>query len=153
MEPTYHKPGPASDLLYEGKLDAFFVVGGVPVSVVADLAARLPISLMPISGMAGEELRSFHPFFEEAVVQAGSYLNVGHAVSVGINTQWVISADADANFVYALTKALWHEQSRTMFENGHAEGKHIRLESALDRIAIPLHAGAARFYAEIGLHR
>jgi TRAP transporter TAXI family solute receptor len=151
--PSYHKPGPASDLLYEGDLDAFFVVGGVPVSAIADLAERLPILLVPISGMAGEELKSFYPFFTEAVIQAGSYLNVGHAVSVGINTQWVASADADADFVYALTKALWHERSRALFERGHAEGRSIRLESALDRIAIPLHDGSARFYAEIGLHR
>ncbi len=153
IEASYRKPGPASDLLHDGELDAFFVVGGMPVSVISDLAERLPIGLVPIGGTTGEELKSFYPFFTDAVIEAGSYLNTGHAASLGINTQWIVSATADPDFVYALTKALWHERNRALFDNGHPEGKRIRLETALDRIAIPLHPGAARYYAEFGMRR
>ena len=151
--PFYEKPGPASDLLYEGAIDAFFVVGGVPVNTIADLAERLPIRLLPISGTVGEEIKSFYPFFSAAAIEAGRYANVGHTETVGISTQWIVSAEAEEEFIYQLTSAIWHERSRALFDNGHPEGKNIRLESALDRIAIPLHPGARRYYEEHGLRR
>ena len=36
---------------------------------------------------------------------------------------------------------------------GHAKGKAIRKETALQGLGIPLHDGAARFYKEAGLLR
>ena len=39
-------------------------------------------------------------------------------------------------------------------DNGHAKGKVITVETALDGVAgigVPLHAGAERFYREMGL--
>ncbi len=50
IEPFYLRPGPASDRLFDGDIDAFFMVGGVPVGTIVDLAARLPIRLLPITG-------------------------------------------------------------------------------------------------------
>lgn len=153
VEPLYLKPAPASDLLVDGEIDGFFVVGGVPASVIGDVARRIPISLIPINGTTGEELKSFYPFFSQADVPAGSYPDVGYVESVGINTQWIISDRADPDFVYNLTKSLWHERSQSLFDNGHPEGRRIRLDTALQRIAIPLHSGAARFYAEEGVEK
>ena len=153
VEAQYLKPGPASDLLVDGEIDGFFVVGGVPAPAIGDVARRVPISLIPINGTTGEELKSFYPFFTQADVPAGSYPNVGHVESVGINTQWIISDRADPDFVYDLTRALWHERSQTLFDNGHPEGRRIRLDTALQRIAIPLHSGAARFYEEQGVEK
>jgi hypothetical protein len=34
---------------------------------------------------------------------------------------------------------------------GHAKGSDITLESALDGVGVPLHAGAERFYREAGM--
>lgn len=153
MEPSYHKPGPASALLRDRELDAVFVVGGVPVSAILDVAGKLSVRLLSITGTTAEELKTFYPFFTEAVIEAGRYPNVGYTTSLGISTQLIVSAEADADLVYAVTRALWHERSRALFENGHPEARDIVLERALEHIAIPLHEGAARFYAEVGLRR
>jgi TRAP transporter TAXI family solute receptor len=153
FEPIYEMPGPSSDLLADGAIDAFLVVGGVPVSTIIDLSERVPIQLLPINGTVGEEIKSFHPFFSEAVINAGEYTNVGHTVTVGLSTQWIISAEADEELVYQLTKAMWHERSLALYQDGHAEGQKISLETALDYVAIPLHPGAARFYKEQGIER
>ena len=148
FEPFNHKPGPAADLLESGGLDAFFVIGAVPVSAISALVERVPIRLLEIAGTAGEEIRTFYPFLADAAIRGGAYTNVGHTVSAGISTQWIISDESDEDFVYALTEALWHEKSRSLFEKGHPEGKNILLERALNGIAIPVHPGAARYYAE-----
>jgi NMT1 family protein len=41
--------------------------------------------------------------------------------------------------------------TRKLLDSGHAKGRAIRLESALQGLGIPLHAGAQKFYAEKGL--
>jgi TRAP transporter TAXI family solute receptor len=153
IEPVFEKPGQASDLLSEGEIDALFVVGGVPVATITDLAERVPIQLLPISGTVGEEIKSFQPFFSEAVINAGEYSNVGHTETVGLSTQWIVAAEADEELVYELTKAMWHERNLAHYQDGHPEGRRISLETALQRIAIPLHPGAARFYEEQGIER
>ena len=153
IEANYYPPGQASDLFEAGELDAFFVLGGLPDTVVSDLAARVSLRFLPINGTAREDLTSFYPFFKSARIDSGVYPNVGFTPTVGINTQWIISADADEALVYGLTEALWHERNRMLLEAGHAEGKEIMLESALEHIAIPLHPGAKRFYEEQGLER
>ena len=153
FEPAYHEPGPASDLLQNGEIDAFIVVGGVPVVAVADLAQRLPIRLLPMSETTAEELVAFNPFLTNGTIQSGIYQGVGQTRSIGISTQWIVGAQADAEFVFELTEALWHEQNRPLFDSGPPEARAIDRKQALKGIAIPLHPGAARYYKEQGIQR
>jgi hypothetical protein len=48
-----------------------------------------------------------------------------------------------------MTKALW--ENTDILAQTHAKGKDITLETALDGIGIPLHAGAELYYKEVGL--
>ena len=61
------------------------------------------------------------------------------------------AATIDEEVVYQITAALWHDNARHLLDEGHAKGKDIRLGTALDGIAVPLHPGAERYYREIGL--
>ena len=56
-----------------------------------------------------------------------------------------------ADTVYQMTRALWHENTRRLLDNGHPKGKLIQITSALDRLVVPLHPGARRYYAEVGM--
>jgi TRAP-type uncharacterized transport system substrate-binding protein len=47
---------------------------------------------------------------------------------------------------------LWHENARVLLDNGHAKGRMITLQTALDGLAVPLHPGAERYYREVGLY-
>ena len=65
-----------------------------------------------------------------------------------------MSSDLDEELVYGITKALWNDNTRRLLDSGHAKGKQIRLETALDGViglGVPLHAGAERFYKEAGM--
>ena len=64
------------------------------------------------------------------------------------------AAVAGYALVYGITKALWNDNTRTLLDNGHAKGKQITLDTALDgvlNLGVPLHPGAERFYREQGL--
>ena len=153
FDPHYLKPGPASDHLLEGKIDAFFVVAGVPSAAVNNLARTARLRLLPIDGTIGEEIESFYPFFFPAVIRSGVYRNVGFTKTVKVSTQWITSTKVDEELIYAVTKSLWHEKNQSLLRDGHPEGEHIRLDTALEQVAIPLHPGAARFYEEMGITR
>ena len=59
----------------------------------------------------------------------------------------------DPELLYEITKSLWSDKTRAALDAGHAKGKVIRKETALAGLAIPLHAGADKFYKEAGLAR
>ena len=62
--------------------------------------------------------------------------------------------DLEETLVYEITRAMWNPRTRTLLDEGHAKGKQITPETALDGIAalgVPLHPGAEKFYKEAGL--
>ena len=145
------EPGPAADRLRDGTLDAFFFVAGVPAAAITDLAATVPIGLVPINGPESERLRQTYPFFSTNYIPAGSYSGVYSTPTVSVGAQWLVSASVPEETVYGVTRALWHPSTEKLLDAGHAQGKHIRKETALDGIGIPLHPGAIRYYREVGL--
>ncbi len=151
IRPVYVQLGPAIDLMREGKLDAFFLVAGYPVAAIARLAESVAIELVPISGKTAKRLRKTDRFFAETVIPAETYKGVDETPTLSVGAQWIVGAEVDADLVYGITRALWHENNRPLLDAGHPKGKNLRLETALDGIAIPLHPGAERYYREAGL--
>src|SRR5689334_24433710 len=48
MMAEYLRPGTAAANVKDGTLDGFFIIGGVPVPAIRDLAAETPVRLIPI---------------------------------------------------------------------------------------------------------
>lgn len=151
IAPSYLESGEASDQLSGGEIDAFIVVGGVPITAVEDLARHTQIKLIPIEGTPRDEITSFYPFFANAEIDSGTYDRVPYAPTVSVETQFLVTAKDDEELIYQLTRALWHERTRALFVIGHPQARQMLLENALRRIAIPLHPGAKRYYRERGL--
>ena len=66
----------------------------------------------------------------------------------------MVSSDQSEELVYGITKALWNDNTRKLLDNGHAKGKQITPDTALDGVlalGVPLHPGAEKFYKEAGL--
>ena len=122
-----------------------------PAAAITDLAATVPIGLVPINGPESERLRQTYPFFSTNYIPAGSYSGVYSTPTVSVGAQWLVSASVPEETVYGVTRALWHPSTEKLLDAGHAQGKHIRKETALDGIGIPLHPGAIRYYREVGL--
>jgi len=149
----YEKLGKASDMLAEGELDGYFMVGGYPINDVSHTAETTEIDIVSIMGKEAEKIREAHPFFSADVIPGGTYDGVGGAVTLSVGAQLVIPEKTDADLVYGITRALWHPNNRKVLDSGPPNGKQIELHKALDGVAIPLHPGAARFYEEAGLTR
>jgi hypothetical protein len=140
--------GEAADRLRAGELDAFIMVVGTPATAVVGLAEDSLITLLPVAGPEVQGLHERYPFFHEDRIEAGTYFNVPATATLSVGAQWLVSADLSEDLVYGLTRALWHDSTRRLLDNGHPKGKAIQRVSALNGLVVPLHPGARRYYGE-----
>ena len=83
---------------------------------------------------------------------AGTYEAVDYDVpTLAVMGLLVTSADQPDDLIYEITKALWNDNTRKLLDSGHAKGKVITLDTALQGVQTPLHPGAERFYKEQGM--
>lgn len=118
---------------------------------MVELSSSVGAELIPIDGPEADALIKKYGFFSKDVIPGETYEGIGETESISVGAQWVVSAKVDADLVYQITKAVWNEKSRKLMDKGHAKGKAITLETALDGVGIPLHPGAERYYREAGL--
>lgn len=151
ITPEALKGGAAADALRNGKIDAFFVVAGYPTGALVELSAATKIKLVPLAGPNAKALADKYGFFASSDIPAGTYEGVDTTQTLSVGAQWFTSAKEDEELIYNITKALWNKETRKLLDVGHAKGKTITLESALNGVGVPLHPGAERFYKEAGV--
>ncbi len=151
MEPLFLAPEPAADAIFAGSADAMVFVAGAPILAIEDLARRTDIRLIPITGDGVDNLRREQPFFAETTLAEGTYAEVPGVDTIGVSALLVATEAIDAETIYGITRALWHPTTRTLLTTGHPRGAEIAIDQALDGMAVPLHAGAIRYYNEAGL--
>ena len=147
----YVSPQAASHKLREGTLDAFIMVAGQPAPLLVGLARQVEIELLPVSSRIADGLRRDRPGITTLTVPAGMYLGVEACDCVAVGSQLVVANSVDEEIVYGSLRALFHPSVRSRLDRGHPAAALITLETALDGLAVPLHAGARRFYKERGL--
>jgi uncharacterized protein len=146
------KPAQAVEEMKAGEVDALILAGSYPVPAIQELAAAMPIRLVPVTGAVAARLQEKFPFYGESAVPAGTYRNVDTDIAtVGFFALWVVRDDADEGLVHDITRAVWSDGAERLYAGLDPIGRQIRLANALKGMSLPLHPGAARFYREKGL--
>ena len=145
----------SAERLADGQLDAYFYAAGWPVSAMVQLATTKGMELHSFSDEDLAKINEIIPAYIPSAIPANVYEGVDYEVKTpAVSALLVVSADLSEDLVYGITSALWNKNTRTLLDNGHAKGKQITPETALDGIAglgVPLHPGAEKFYKEAGL--
>ncbi|MCU9837340.1 TAXI family TRAP transporter solute-binding subunit [Ruegeria sp. WL0004] len=144
----------SAERLADGQLDAYFYAAGWPVAAMVQLASTKGMELHSFTDEDMAKINEIIPAYIPSKIPAGVYEGIDYDVHTpAVSALLVVSSDLDEELVYGITKALWNDNTRTLLDNGHAKGKLITLDSALDgmdSLGVPLHAGAEKFYREIG---
>jgi TRAP transporter TAXI family solute receptor len=151
IKPEYLKQVQCAEKLKDGSLDGYFQTTGYPQGTLSELAATNGFELLAIDGAQRDKIMAQYKFFAKDKIPDGVYKDVKGVETIAVGAQWTTSSKQPDDLVYEITKALWSAKTRTALDSGHAKGKEIRKETALQGVGIPLHAGAEKFYKEIGL--
>jgi hypothetical protein len=137
-------------LLKDGEIDAYFTVAGVPLDSVRALIAAHAARLVPIDGEGRDRLIQMVPQFVPAVIAAGAYPGTGAIETVSTRAWWVTRDSQGDSLIYGMTRSLFNPANHSVLAASHPSAREIVLDSAAVNPPAALHAGAARYYREIG---
>ena len=155
MEEAELNNSQSAERLADGQLDAYFYAAGWPVAAMVQLASTKGMNLHSFSKDDMAKINKIIPAYIPSMIPAGAYEGIDSDTHTpAVSALLVVSSDLDEELVYGITKAMWNDNTRKLLDNGHAKGKQITVETALDGVdslGVPLHPGAERFYKEAGL--
>lgn len=135
--------------LKDGKIDAFFWVGGLPTAAILDLAATPGFSmrLVPTDTALPNIFKKYGHIYVSAKMPKAAYPKMASDVGVvGIPNILVCNASMSPDLVYNMLKAMFdHKQDLV---NVHSQAKELTLDNAVIKTAVPYHPGAVRYFKE-----
>ncbi|MDX1502371.1 MAG: TAXI family TRAP transporter solute-binding subunit [Thermoanaerobaculia bacterium] len=141
----------AVDLLADGSVAAAFLGGAVPTASITQATASQEIRFVPYEERAMTSLVERYPFFDRAVIPAGTYRGQKTeiaALNVG-SMHLITGAGVSEELVYQVTRTLWENRERVAEK--HPAGRAINPRVAVRDTGTEFHPGAVRFYREIGI--
>jgi TRAP transporter TAXI family solute receptor len=135
----------AATALERGDIAAFFFSGGLPVTAIASLRARVRIRLINL-GQYVEPLRvAYGEVYAERGIPASTY-EVEPVVTVGVPNYLVVAAAMADDTAYGLTRLLL--ERRDTLAAAHPAAQRFNRRSAIDTAPLNLHPGAARYFRD-----
>ena len=149
--PLYNTQIGAVDMLADGSVAAAFLGGAVPTASITQAATSREVVFVPYSDEAKTKLVQAYPFFLPATIPAGTYPGQDedfNGLDVG-SMHLIASSSADEELIYQLTRTLY--ENRDGVTEKHAAGRAITPGNVIRDTGTPFHAGAIRYYEEIGI--
>src|SRR5258708_11433406 len=139
--------------LKDGKIDAFFWVGGVPTPSITDLAATPGKKIKLIDhGDCVENLRKkYGPIYVKNKILAKAYPGDDvDTTNVDVWNLLVVPDKSDENLVYQITKTMFEKKDELV--RVHKDASFLELANQSSGASpIPFHPGAARYFKEKGI--
>ena len=139
--------------LKDGKIDAFFWVGGLPTAAITDLGATPGVKMKLIGhAEAVPKMREkYGPLYVKGVIPVKTY--PGQSMEIPIAVVWnllVCNENMKESLAYDLVKTLFDHKPELVAS--HREASSLSLEhQAGGGSPIPFHPGAIRYFTEKGL--
>jgi len=150
INPQYLSFGDSAESLKDGKIDAAFLCAGAPTTAVTDLATSKPVYVVSIDDEHLNKILADCPWYSALTIPAGTYATFNEdATTITVKATLICSADLPEDTAYTITKTIY--EGNTDIAALHAKGEELSTEFATEGIAVPFHAGAAKYFAEKGL--
>ena len=138
-----------ADALRDGDIDAGIWSVAAPASSIMNLTATRNIRLIPITEEQVAASQEIEPIFAAYTLQSGLYDGMAEDVpTVGIPNVWFVSEEMDEDLAYELTKMLYDRHADLVAI--HPAANDTSVEFTMGSSPVPLHAGALRYYEEVG---
>lgn len=137
--------------LKDGKVAAFFWIGGIPTAAVRDLATsgQPPLTFIP----TGEELakleRQWPGLYRPFNLPANAYAGQASAVpGLGVANVLVVSGKARNEVITAVLNGIFNNLEEV--QKIHPEARRLTVQGAAAKTAVPFHPAAEAFFKSKG---
>jgi hypothetical protein len=151
FKPTFMGYSAAASAFKDGKIDAFWVLVGYPNSSVIEASVQVKIRLVDV-GVDAEKSGFYNAFaYSPTVIPAGTYgKDMPETKSFQDSCMLSTNADLPEELIYAITKTIWSKEGLESLVMAHKAAKETTMENGFNGASVPLHPGAAKFWAEQG---
>ncbi len=139
----------SANAIKDGAIAAAFVTAGTPTTAVTELATTNDIRVLSLTDAEIATLCESYSFYTPYEISADVYNAAEPTKTVAVKATLVVKADLDETLVYNMTKGLF--ENLDAVAAAHAKGAEMSLEGAVEGVSVPLHPGAAKYFAEQGL--
>lgn len=137
--------------LQDGNIDVAVFSGAAPTPAITDLATSRSVRFIPIDEDKAEEVIQTHPFFFVDDIPADTYPGQAEGVTSLFNPILLVTrAEVSDDLVYEVTKVLL-DTNHDDLQAIHPDAGLFNVDNAGRSMVVPIHPGAARFYAEKGI--
>jgi TRAP transporter TAXI family solute receptor len=142
----------SANALKDGKIDAFFWVGGLPTAAVTDVGAtpNLKIVMVDTADLVGKMNEKYGPLYSKGVIPAKTYpgQTADNPIAV-VQNILVANAKMPDDVAYNIVKTLMEKKPELVAVHREAENFTVESQSK-DNTPIPFHPGAAKYFKEKG---
>jgi len=139
----------SANALRDGKIDAFFFSGGLPVPAVLDLSTGTKIKMLDLADSISKMSAKYGNFYFPIKIPKTTYNTAADVTVSGVANLLVVPSSFDPALAQAILA--------TMFDNKadlvkvHAAANDLSLDSAVVGSPIDYHQGAIDFYKSKGV--
>lgn len=151
ITPDYQRMsmGDAADAVVDGRIIGFSYNGIPPIPAFTEVHSSRPLHILSFDDEQIEKATEALPFLSRAVIPAGTYRDVEETTTLGSYIGIAATDELSEEAAYEITRAYWENVENLGRTFAPAEG--MTAEVSVENTATPLHAGALRYYREIGI--
>jgi TRAP transporter TAXI family solute receptor len=138
----------AAAQLKDNRIDALFWSGGLPTAAISDLTTTTKIRILDQTDGIKKMADKYGPFYFNAKIPQGTYGLTADVTVSGVANLLAVPSKFDAAFAQAILKTMF--DSTTELGQIHAEGKNLKLATAVEGSPIDFHEGAISYYKSVG---
>lgn len=149
---AYMGYGPTSNAIQDGNIVGMNIPAGAPVSAITRAYAFMGerMTILNWTQDSLDKLNDRYPLWDWYDFPPGTYPGqTEHIRTIASPNVLVTHVDIPDEVVYNITKVIW--ENLATLQEIHGATNDMRPEIAIDGLGAPLHAGALRYYREVGL--
>lgn len=139
--------------LRDGHIDALVIGGTSPVPALIELEASHPMRVLPVDQARVDKFLEDYPYHVDYTIPTGVYTSVKEPLlTVGYSVIWVANEDVPEWIIYEMLSTMFTDSGRQYLNNVQQAFKEMSPGiKRFEKINLPLHPGAAKYYKEKGI--
>ncbi len=149
---VYGGYGPSAEALQNGQVEGVGIPAGVPTGAISQLFASAgdSVTMLNFTDAQIQAADGGRGLWTPFTIEAGTYPGQDADINTIAQPNFLAtSADVSEENVYLITKTIY--ENLAFLQAIHPATKAMMIERAIAGLPLPLHPGAARYYAEIGI--